>query len=157
MPTDEQRDARNDRKALKRDSQPKAVQLMKEQAKHLKRNSGCTHSEALETIAKQHGYRDWNTAVTQQTPAHELRILGAQGTGKPAYDPNAQSQYHLWYMTHAGIDTVIESTGYLPTLAAALLYVRSRYKDRGHGIAIQPCYPHAYEIKFDVLSGRPVK
>ena len=52
------------------------------------------------------------------------------------------SQYHIWYK-----GMIIESTGYLPTLAAAQKFARQRY---GAKVQIQAAYPVLKEEKHDV-------
>ncbi|WP_339747534.1 glyoxalase superfamily protein [uncultured Maricaulis sp.] len=64
-----------------------ALEILKAQAKRLRQSltaegNFITHSEALELLAHQHGYRDWNTlhAAAGNRPAAPL-TLGATITG----------------------------------------------------------------------------
>jgi hypothetical protein len=65
-----------------------ALDILKAQAKRLRQSltaegNFITHSEALELLAHQHGYRDWNTlhAAAGNRPAAPL-ALGATVTGR---------------------------------------------------------------------------
>ena len=55
------------------------------------------------------------------------------------------AQYAVWYG-----DTVIEHTGYLPTLAAAKKFVRARYKQDEDGLYVQKVYPQREDTKHAV-------
>ena len=64
-----------------------ALEILKAQAKRLRQSltaegNFITHSEALELLAHQHGYRDWNTlhAAAGNRPANPL-ALGSTVTG----------------------------------------------------------------------------
>ena len=53
---------------------------------------------------------------------------------------NAPSQYFVYYQ-----GTVIETTGYINSLAAARAFVKRRYSDTAE-MSVQPCYPKRGEI-----------
>jgi len=60
-------------------------------------------------------------------------------------EKSTPSQYHIWYN-----NMVIESTGYLPSLAAAKKFARDRYSDPA-GLKVQAAYPVLSPEKHDVV------
>ena len=54
----------------------KYIELCKQEARHLKRSSSLTHSQALDHVAQKHGFRDWNNIKAESKRLSALSPIG---------------------------------------------------------------------------------
>lgn len=61
--------------SISSDDAPRSIEKIKRDAKHLKRELGIRHHEALDIVSQRHGYRDYRHARAELAPDDEEECL----------------------------------------------------------------------------------
>lgn len=71
---------------------PAQIEQFKLRAKHSSRETNTSHSEALDQIAREHGFNNWSLLIKHVAPADDIqRPLAIAGEAAPVDTPTAQA------------------------------------------------------------------